>query len=91
MIGPFWYLDNRTYIDVLALVATLAEYQKEPDAYALQAANRFVRYLKGSASYGARYYPTGPEINGFVDADFAGDQSDRKTMTGYFIKLSSSP
>ncbi|GJQ79275.1 hypothetical protein Trydic_g5518 [Trypoxylus dichotomus] len=49
---------------------------------------RILRYIKGTANF-ELFYPKNSEIElvGFDDADWAGDQEDRKSTTGYLFKV----
>lgn len=53
------------------------------------AVKRIIRYLKGTSHYKLKL-PASDEITltGYVDADWAGDTSDRKSTSGYLFFLS---
>nr|KYP48030.1 Retrovirus-related Pol polyprotein from transposon TNT 1-94 [Cajanus cajan] len=48
-----------------------------------------LRYLCGTTDVGLKYISQGgvPEIEGFVDSDFAGSIDTRKSITGYVFKV----
>ena len=51
----------------------------------IKAAVRIVRYLKGTVEHGVLFEKHGHlEINGFTDANWAGNPNDRKSTAGYF-------
>ena len=87
VIGSLLYLALRTRPDILASVLILARFQKSPTAYCHRAAKRILRYLKGTLDLGIMYTCGHLEMKSFVDADFAGDTIDRKSMSGYVIKI----
>ena len=85
------YLAQRTRFDILAPVLILSRFQKNPTAYCHQAAKRILRYLCGTLNYGIWFSDDNLILNSFVDSDYGGDIVDRKSMTGIFVKLGSSP
>ena len=87
MIGSLLYLALRTRLDILAPVLILARFQNAPTRYCHRAAKRVLRYLRGSCDVGITYRTGSMRIRAFVDADYAGDVIDRKSMSGYLIKL----
>lgn len=89
MIGSLLYLALRTRLEILAPVLILALFQKAPTAYYHRAVKRVLRYLRGTCDHGILYYPGSLDLRGYVDSDFAGDTSDRKSMSGYLLKLGS--
>jgi hypothetical protein len=51
----------------------------------MDAVNRILRYLKGAPGKGLLFSKTGvSSIMGYTDADWAGDQTTRKSTSGYF-------
>lgn len=54
----------------------------------LMAAKRILCYLQGTRDFGL-FYEEGVKSNllGFIDNDFAGDQDDRKSTSGYAFML----
>ena len=89
MIGSLLYLALRTRLDILAPVLILARFQNAPTRYCHRAAKRVLRYLRGSCDVGITYRTGSLRIQAFVDADYAGDEVDRKSMSGYLVNLGS--
>ena len=87
MIGSLLYLALRTRPDIAVAVSILARFQKAPTQYCHRAAKRLLRYLRGTSEYGLRYVRGERKLHGFVDSDYAGDTVDRKSMTGFVLKL----
>lgn len=48
---------------------------------------RVLRYLKGTIDYKLEYRQTGIPLKGFVDANWGGDENDRKSFTGFAFFL----
>ena len=60
----------------------------EPRRPHLDAVHRLLRYLKGSSGQGL-FFPSKGDLNlvGFCDADWAGDITTRRSVTGYCVFL----
>ena len=54
---------------------------------------RVFRHIKGTVNYGLKYVASDQKdimLNGFSDADWAGDTSTRKSTSGYLFRLGKS-
>lgn len=91
MTGSLLYLGLRTRPDILSAVIILTRFQKAFSSYCNQSVKRILRYLRGTSKVGITFYLTDLNVRGFVDADFAGDCDDRRSMSGNMIKLGSAP
>eukprot|EP00171_Calliarthron_tuberculosum_P003754 IDg3754t1 len=80
-------LGVKNRLDILAPVLILARFQKMPTAYCHRGAKRVLRYLRGTHSYALTYLTGSIAIQAYVDADYAGDTVDRKSMSGFMVKL----
>lgn len=89
MIGSLMYLAFRTRPDILSSVLILARFQKAPTSYCHRATKRIMRYLKGTTNLGLLLTSGEPNLIVFVDADYAADTKDRKSMSGFVTKLGS--
>ena len=87
MIGSLLYLALRTRPDIVVAVLILARFQNAPTAYCHRGAKRVLRYLRGTTKLGMQYAGRNFDVHAFVDSDYAGDTVDRKSMSGYFVKL----
>ena len=74
-------------MDNLAPVLILARFQTASKLYCHRAAKRILRYLRGTHTYGVKSVEGSLTLDVFVDADYAGDTLDRKSMSGFMIKL----
>lgn len=82
-IGILMYLALSTRPDILLSVTKLAQRNCDPHSEHEAAFRHIFRYLKKTADLKLHYKKTGKEIECFVDADWAGDASDRKSFSGY--------
>lgn len=89
IVGSLMYL-TATRLDIMFSVSLISRYMSNPTEMHLQAAKRILRYLKGTSGYGI-FYKKGEEENllGFTDSDYAGDEEDSKSTSGYVFLLSS--
>ncbi|XP_050117705.1 secreted RxLR effector protein 161-like [Malus sylvestris] len=79
-------VDNTMYKQIVGSLM----YMERPTKLHLQAAKRVLRYLKGTIDFGLFYKKRGNEdLIGYTDNDYAGDQDDRKSTSGYVFMLSS--
>ncbi|BBH08994.1 ADP glucose pyrophosphorylase large subunit 1 [Prunus dulcis] len=66
------------------MVGSLIRYMERPTEAHLLAAKRAFRYVKGTIDLGIFYKKGGKdELIGYTDSDYAGDQDDRKSTSGY--------
>jgi hypothetical protein len=89
IVGSLMYL-TATRPDIMFSVSLISRYMSKPTELHLQAAKRILRYLKGTVSYGI-FYKKGEEeeLLAFTDSDYAGDEEDSKSTSGYVFLLSS--
>ena len=90
IVGSLMYL-TATRSDIMQSVSLISRYMSKPTQLHLQAAKRILRYLKGTPpSYGIFYKKGGAEdLFAFTDSDYAGDEEDSKSTSGYVFLLSS--
>jgi hypothetical protein len=93
VLGELQWLASRTRPDLAASVSMLASHQVAPTAPCMSAAKHMLRYLKGTAHYKLRHTRGSGDgkLSCYVDADYAGDVSDRKSRTGYVVMLGDFP
>lgn len=90
LVGSLMYLANQTRPDIAFATARLARRMAKPTTGDMTAAKAVLRYLKGTATMGLRY-AKGGGLEGWVDADWAGDPADRKSTTGFVFKIHGGP
>ncbi|XP_070133572.1 uncharacterized protein [Drosophila bipectinata] len=81
------YLAMTTRPDIVHCVAKLAQTCSDPHKEHEVAAKRVLRYLKGTSSLKLHFVRNGVPVHCFVDADWAGDCTDRKSFSGWAFFL----
>jgi hypothetical protein len=89
-----------TRADIQYAVGQLSQYCNMPTVRHWNSVLRVLRYLKGTAEYSVLYGrkgttgpegPQGPGLQGYCDADYAGDIVDRKSVTGHLFTINGGP
>ncbi len=92
LVGSLMYLSVCTRPDIAYAVSYLARFCSKPNRSHWTAAKRVLRYLKGTTDYGICFMKSeSDKCIGFSDADWAGDQQDRTSTSGYLYKLAGGP
>ena len=83
---------THTRPDLLYSVGLLSRYMETPTSDHLAAANRILRYVKGTLNFGliCLKYQVQDALLGYNDSDFARDVDDRRSTTGYAFFMGSS-
>ena len=91
LIGSLMYVACATRPDIAFAVNTCSQYMQNPGEKHLQAAKHILRYLKATKDqkliYSKRDSAEANRLYGYVDADHAGSQDDRKSVGGYVLML----
>jgi hypothetical protein len=88
LIGSLQYLALMTRPDIAVAVNMLGRYQSQPGKEHFMGLKRILRYLKGTMDYKLEYTRKDKCcLEGFADADFANDEADRKSVSGYIFKV----
>ena len=91
VIGSLMYLMLGTRPDLAYSVGKLARFSSNPSPRHVEIIDRVLSYLKTHRTHDIMYVKNGSiEPEGYVDADFAGDTSDRKSTAGYAFMLGGS-
>jgi hypothetical protein len=85
LIGSLMYLSVCTRPDISQAVGALARYMAAPTTTHWQAAKGVLRYIAGTPTNGITF--SGLELNGYCDADYAGDIDSRRSTTGYVFTM----
>lgn len=89
MVGSLLYAAMATRPDIAQAVSAVSKFNANPDAAHLTAVKRIFRYLKGTVNLALKYEQSDSgALIGFSDADWAGDQDDRRSTTGNIFLLS---
>lgn len=81
--------------DIMFATVFLSQFLNNPGPRHWNAAKRVLRYLLGTQDYGLvlglpRPSPNRPHFVGFSDSDWASDQSDRRSVSGYVFQIGGS-
>ena len=90
LVGTGVHLSRTCRPDLSYATNSLARVASDPRKVHEPARQRFLRYCKGTKDFGitmVRNTTTQNPIQVYVDADFAGDETDRKSTTGILVKL----
>ena len=84
LVGKLIYLSH-TRPDIAYSVSVVIRFMHSPSNRHMEAVMRILRYLKGSPGKGLLFSKNGHlNIDGYTDADWAGDATNRKSTSGYF-------
>ena len=87
------YLMCGTRPDLSFVVGLLGQFSSNPGRAHWRAVKRVLRYVRGTVQYGLVYrappHPNHhpPVLEGYVDADWAGDLGSRRSTSGYIFTL----
>ena len=87
LIGSLLYLANTTRPDIAQAVGVLSRYRGTPTTAHMNEALRLLRYLKGTREYALQLGGSKVPLEGFVDADYAGDLDTRASTTGFVFRV----
>jgi len=73
--------------DISFAVGRQSQFCEEPTNEDWSHVKHILRYLKKTANYGLHYVKTGQPIEAWVDADWANDVQDARSISGYVIKM----
>lgn len=91
LIGSLQYL-LLTRPDVAYVVNKLSQYTSKPTENHWSSLKRLLRYLVGTFDFGLSLHKeTSVDLHAFSDADWAGNQDDRKSTGAYVIFLGKNP
>lgn len=88
LIGSLMYLAVCTRPDIAFVCSQLSQFCCGFEMSHWLAAKRVLRYLAGTLDYGLCFYKTHHlDITAYTDADWGNDIVDRKSYTGFVVKL----
>ncbi|XP_020672132.1 uncharacterized protein LOC110092095 [Dendrobium catenatum] len=82
LVGALQYL-TLTRPDITYAVNKACQHMHSPTDQHFDALKRILRYLRGTVHYGLPITGSSMNLRSYVDSDWAGDQQDRKSTTGY--------
>jgi hypothetical protein len=85
-VGQLQYAASNTRPDICAAVSMVSSYTNDPGPMHWKAVKRILRYIKGTLDYGI-VLGGGIKVTleGYSDADWAGDSDTRRSRTGYIF------
>jgi hypothetical protein len=92
VIGSLLYLMLGTRPDIAFAVTKMAQFAANPSEDHLNRALYICRYLVGTRSYRLTYDGgAGQGLSATTDSDWAADVNDRRSQTGFFLRLAGGP
>lgn len=89
LVGCLLYL-TATRSDIMFAVSLLSRFMHCCDVVHFKAANRVLRYVKGTLNYGVKFEKAKElKLTRYFDSDWAGSIDDMKSTSGYFFTLGS--
>lgn len=91
IVGCLIYIMTTTRPDLSWVVSKLSQYLAQPKQQHWDTAKQVLRYLKGTSDFELCYQHSDQDLKleGYSDADWASDSSDRRSTTGYCFSLTS--
>ena len=93
VIGCLTYASIGTRPDLSSSVGVLSRFMTKPGNEHWTGVKRVLRYINGTLNYSLKFQSTKTSVvnlNGFADADWAGDVDTRKSTSGYVFQIGSS-
>lgn len=87
LIGCLMYLSVTCRPDIAYATSYLSQFNNCNNETHWVAAKRVLRYLKGTLDLGIVYGRTEEPLQSYVDADWGNDPNDRKSYSGFVLKL----
>lgn len=87
LIGCLLYAACGTRPDICVAVSFLSRFQHCASQLLYKSLKRILRYIKGTSQLSLVYNSSNALVEGYVDADWAGDIHDRRSTSGYVFKL----
>lgn len=83
LIGSLMYLSVLTRPDISYCISYLSQFNNCNTETHWKHAKRVLKYLSCTKSFGLKYVKNNLDLIGFADADWASDNLDRRSYTGY--------
>ena len=91
LIGCLLYLTH-TRPDICYAVSVASRYMDQPHDIHWKAAKRILNFVQGTRTHGIFYKAKSDlDLIGFIDSDWAGDSTDRKSTSRYVFMLAKGP
>ena len=90
LVGSLLYLSTTTRPDIAFAVGVLSRFMSCPEQDHMRAAKGVLRYLRGTTRLGV-LYGGNEALQGYIDADWAGDIDGRRSTTGFIFVTAGHP
>jgi hypothetical protein len=87
MIGCLLYLSGCTRPDIAHAVGTISRFTAAPKEEHVKALKQLLKYIACTTGLGIMYGKKREALEGYSDADYAGDVDERQSTSGYVFKL----
>src|SRR6201994_664877 len=92
IIGSLMYLTLGTRPDITYAVIVMSQFMANPTEEHINKALHIVKYVKSTMNARLTYNGSGREgLLAYTDADWGADKVNRKSVTGYIVKLAGAP
>lgn len=91
IVGSLLYAAMATRPDIAQAVGVISKFCSCPNESHMTAAKRILRYLNGTSNLALKFQKSGESLCGYADADWAGDQDDRRSTTGNLFMMADGP
>lgn len=91
LIGCLMFIAVSSRPDISFATSYLSQFNTKYNKTHWIAAKRVLQYLKGTLNYCITYRKSGEYLSGYADADWANCPIDRRSYTGFWMKLAGSP
>jgi hypothetical protein len=88
-VGSLMYAMVNTRPDIAHAVGVVSRFASNPGKQHWEAVKWIMRYLRGTTDLPLCFGKGKLTVQGYVDADFAGDQDTRRSTTGYIYTMGS--
>ena len=86
-VGNLMYGMVCTRPDISHAVGVVSRYMNNPGKEHWKAVQWILRYLRGTTSHALCFVCSNTVLQGYVDADMAGDKDSRRSTTGYVFTV----
>lgn len=90
LVGSLLFLATRTRPGISAAVNIFCRQISYPQHSYMIAAKRVLRYLQGTREFRLSFYFSEAIAEAYSDSDSAGDQQDRKSTSGFVLRIAGS-
>lgn len=87
IIGSIMYAALATRPDLCESISILSRFQSKANENLYKSLKRVLRYIQGTIKLKLLFKPNGNILTGYVDSDWGGDTTDRKSTTGFVFKM----